>query len=74
VFSTVGLTELVAWDAPGEIGRRQGIAFLSLGVVLAAVGVPLFVANQTHVDISEHSIGPVVGSSGVKLTPGGLVF
>ena len=81
VFSTMGGAQLIAWDAYGQppvsnhAARAflpSGIAFLSVGVVLAALGIPLIVANQTRVDISEHSVA--AGRTGVELTPAGLVF
>jgi len=52
VVSTIGGAQLIAWDAYGQppvsnhatgTFHPSGIAFLSVGVALAAFGIPLIV-------------------------------
>jgi hypothetical protein len=80
-FVATGTTELLIWEGLGEppvvnhtagVLLPQGIVFLSVGAVFAAVGIPLWLANRTDVKISQHVA--VAGRSGVELTTGRLVF
>lgn len=80
-FAATGGTELLVWDAlgqppvvnhtPGAL-LPNGIAFLSIGAVFAAVGIPLWLTNRASVDITQHRA--VTGRSAIKLTPTGLAF
>lgn len=63
VFAVTGAVELVAWEAVGHprvvnhtagVLLPSGISFAALGGVLLAIGIPLFSASQTRVDLSEH--------------------
>jgi hypothetical protein len=62
-FAGVGAASMVVWEALGQprvVNNTRGAllpiggVFLGIGVVLAAVGIPLWLANHTQVDISEH--------------------
>jgi hypothetical protein len=81
-FIAIGSTELLVWEALGEppvVNRTSpgnllpgGIVGLGLGVVFAAIGIPLFVTNQTRLDISEHR--SAMSPNRLELTPNGVVF
>ncbi len=66
-FSVAGAGELVAWDALGRppvvnhtpgVLLPDGLLFVGLGVITGAIGVPLFFANRTTVDVTPHVPGP----------------
>jgi hypothetical protein len=80
VFTALGGAELIAWGAlnastdtqeVGKVFLIQGIAFGSVGLVLATIGIPTWVANHTSVEITEHSNR---GAREVTLTASGLRF
>jgi hypothetical protein len=80
-FAAAGGTMLLVYEAlgqpqvvnhsPGAI-LPTGLLFLGLGVVLAGVGIPLWEANRTQIDISEHRTARA--AIGVELIPDGIAF
>jgi hypothetical protein len=80
-FASIGAASMLVWEALGQprvVNNTPGAllpiggVFLGIGVVLAAVGIPLWLANHTQVDVSEHRAA--TASKRFELTPGGLVF
>jgi len=81
-FAAVGGGELIASAALSssssmsteivtKVFLYQGIAFGSLGIIIAAIGIPMWVANHTSVAITRHESR---AASRVQLTPFGLRF
>jgi hypothetical protein len=67
---------MLVWEALGQprvVNNTRGAllpiggVFLGIGVVLAAVGIPLWLANHTQVDVSEHRAA--TASKRFELTP-----
>jgi tetrahydromethanopterin S-methyltransferase subunit C len=77
-FTGIGAASMVVWEALGQprvVNNTRGAllpiggVFLGMGIALAAVGIPLWLANHTQVDISEHRAATV--SKRFELTPEG---
>jgi hypothetical protein len=61
----LGGTGILVWEGLGEPPRGtsnhmsallpEGVVAIGVGVVLAAIGIPLVATNRTRVDISDHS-------------------
>jgi hypothetical protein len=70
VYEALGQPQVVN-HSPGAI-LPTGLLFFGLGVVFAGIGIPLWEANRTQIDISEHRTA--TGRRGVELLPDGIAF